>query len=129
MALGGFSHGFSNGFQVFDLEIITTSLPDGNENLFYNQLVLSNAPNAVTWSLTSGTLPVGISLNPTGILSGNGTAGTELFELQVVKDTYTKVQDYSLTITPSGFSPGGAAGGVRVRRNINLFRNFNLIRR
>ncbi len=53
------------------LTISTTSLSDGTQYATYStQLNSSGGVGAVTWSLASGTLPVGMSLSSLGVLSG-----------------------------------------------------------
>jgi hypothetical protein len=53
----------------------STSLPDATAGSSYNQtLTASGSTGTVTWSIASGTLPVGVSLNSTtGVLSGTPT--------------------------------------------------------
>ena len=65
--------------------ITTTSVPNGFISQPYVQLLLEqNTSGPVTWSLASGTLPPGISLSPSGILSGTPTAtGSFIFTVQV----------------------------------------------
>ena len=57
---------------VGPVSVVTTALPTGSVGLAYSQaLVGSGGRIPHTWSLTSGTLPGGLSLNPaTGIISG-----------------------------------------------------------
>ena len=58
------------------LLITTTSLPDGVLNAAYSATLQSiGGTGAVTWSLTTGTLPAGLTLNPsTGAMTGTPTA-------------------------------------------------------
>jgi len=58
------------------LMIGTTSLPDGVLNAPYSATLQSTGgTGAVTWSLTTGTLPTGLTLNPsTGAITGTPTA-------------------------------------------------------
>ena len=55
--------------------IITTSLPNGKKNTAYSQTVLATGGTLpYTWSIVSGALPTGLSLNPsTGVISGTPT--------------------------------------------------------
>ena len=54
--------------------INTTSLPDGTQTVDYST-TLSKTGRTGTWSVTSGTLPAGLTLNPTtGVISGTPTA-------------------------------------------------------
>ncbi|MGP0031676.1 MAG: Ig domain-containing protein [Acidimicrobiales bacterium] len=62
-----------------------------------------------SWAVSSGTLPPGLSLSPSGVLSGTtASAGTFDFTLQATDDTYpgaTATQSYSVTVDPQ---PPGA---------------------
>ena len=58
------------------LLVTTTSLPDGVLNTAFTTALQSiGGTGAVTWSLTTGTLPAGLTLNPgTGAIAGTPTA-------------------------------------------------------
>jgi len=78
------------------------SLASGFVGQFYS-LVLSGTSNpaGLTWSLASGQLPPGLTLNPTGVLSGNPTtAGTYSFVLnvQITGTTVADTQGFVLMI-------------------------------
>ncbi|RDV44945.1 hypothetical protein DOE76_09395 [Leifsonia sp. ku-ls] len=63
-------------------EITTTALPDGTAGTAYSATVASTGRPAPTLSVTSGTLPPGLSLDPAGGISGTPTAdGTFTFTL------------------------------------------------
>jgi hypothetical protein len=55
--------------------ITTTSLPAGKKNTLYTQtLTVSGGTSPLTWTLSSGALPTGITLNAsTGVISGTST--------------------------------------------------------
>lgn len=57
------------------LSITTASVPDGAMNTPYSTTLISNGGTApVSWSIVSGTLPAGLTLDPnTGIISGTPT--------------------------------------------------------
>jgi hypothetical protein len=67
--------------------ITATSLPNGEVNIAYSQTLGASGGSGTysSWSITSGTLPVGLSLNSsTGVISGTPTtAGTSSFTIQV----------------------------------------------
>jgi hypothetical protein len=67
------------------LSIGTTSLPGGTTGTNYSQqLVAAGGASAYTWSLTSGTLPDGLSLSSAGVLSGTPTTpGSSGFTVRV----------------------------------------------
>jgi hypothetical protein len=68
------------------LTITTTTLPIGTINTPYNALLAANGGiTPYTWSIASGSLPVGLSLNSsTGLISGTpGAAGLAEFSVKV----------------------------------------------
>ena len=90
------------------LTITTTTLSDATANSAYSTTLQAFGGNGVyTWSISSGSLPTGITLDPsTGILSGTpASAGTANFTAQVV-DTSNPAQIASapltLTVGPAG---------------------------
>ncbi len=60
---------------IAPLDITTTSLPGGQRNVVYSQTVqATGGVLPYTWSLASGTLPPGLTLNATtGVISGTPT--------------------------------------------------------
>ena len=56
---------------VCNTKIATTSLPQAHVGIAYSvQLAVSGGKSAYTWSITSGTLPAGLSMNSSGLISG-----------------------------------------------------------
>lgn len=92
--------------------ITTTTLPDVTEGTSYSQtLSATGGTTPYTWSIASGTLPAGLSLNSsTGEISGTTTtAGTSNFTVQVTdNNSNTDTQALSITViaidttTPTG---------------------------
>ena len=84
------------------LTITTTSLSGGTVDTAYSQTVqASGGTTPYTWSLSSGTLPAGLSLNAsTGAITGTPTtAGTSNFTVMVTdNDTNTATKPLSITI-------------------------------
>ena len=87
--------------------ITTASLPNGQVGVAYSQtLVATGGSGALTWSLTAGTLPNGLSLNATsGLISGTPTAVVVATPLTFkVTDSstppLTATANLTLTITP-----------------------------
>lgn len=78
-------------FCVIDILPAGASLPNGTVGTNYSsQLSVLCATPKLTWSVSSGTLPPGLTLDPnTGLISGKPTtAGTYTFTL-AVQDSYT----------------------------------------
>ena len=53
--------------------IITETLPNGKVGTGYNQMLTATGIAPINWTVQSGKLPDGLSLNTNGILSGNPT--------------------------------------------------------
>jgi Putative Ig domain len=86
------------------VSITTTSLPNGVVGQAYS--VQLQGSNVASWSVMSGTLPDGITLSTSGLLSGTPTtAGTYSFTVEAAQDTSltspTVSQALTLTVTAS----------------------------
>jgi Putative Ig domain len=90
------------------LTITTTSLSDGTLNVAYSTTVEAGyATLPVTWSISSGTLPTGLTLGAgTGYISGTPlVAGTSNFTVMVTDSStpqQTAIQPLSITVNDSG---------------------------
>jgi hypothetical protein len=81
--------------------ISTTYLPDGEINIAYSQmLAASGGTGGYNWSVTSGTLPDGLSLDSsTGVIGGTpNTAGVYSFTVRVT-DSNGDSENATLSIT------------------------------
>ncbi len=98
----------SNG-SVGPLSITTSSpLSAGTIGVVYNQTILAaNGTPPYTFSLFSGTLPTGLSLAPSGAITGTATsAGTFNFNVQVIDAVLTIVtKPFAITIISAPCSP------------------------
>jgi hypothetical protein len=101
------------------LEITTTELPNCRAGAAYNQTLAAVGGEApYTWSVASGSLPTGLSLSSSGVLSGNCTAsGTFNFTAEVEDSdsgsdtqafTVTRPSHYYVSTTGSGSNDGTA---------------------
>jgi hypothetical protein len=82
------------------ISISTASLPHGVVGTSYsNPLAASGGLTPYTWSVTSGTLPAGLTLSSSGTLSGTPTsAGSSNFTIQV-RDSSSTAQTASRAFT------------------------------
>ncbi|MHC4715029.1 MAG: putative Ig domain-containing protein, partial [Planctomycetota bacterium] len=104
MDIGAFE--YDSGGPPPDLEITTTSLPNGTVDVAYSEtLAATGGVTPYTWSVISGSLPSGLSLaSSTGVISGTPTTEeTANFTVQVTDSqdpADTDTQALSITIDP-----------------------------
>jgi hypothetical protein len=121
------SQGFS--IDVIDppagLPVITNGsvLPNGTLNLGYAlNLTIAGGTSPYVFSLDSGTLPNGLTLSSTGVITGTPSAlGTSTFDVRVIDSSSRGVfnsSSFTLTIVPpkkeddSGSCAAGVAAGL-----------------
>jgi hypothetical protein len=98
--------------------ITTTSLPDGQVNVAYSQpLAATGGTPPYAWSVSAGSLPAGLSLDPsTGVISGTPTtAGTSSFTVMVTDSDVTPetaTANLSITVAPPPVNDGSLAAVV-----------------
>jgi hypothetical protein len=86
------------------LQITTTSLPNGQVGTVYSAtLTVTGGATPYSWSLTSGTLPAGLTLRAsTGAITGMPTAAVNATPLTfTVTDSSSPVQSKSVSLTLS----------------------------
>lgn len=95
--MGAFEFGLTSGTAP---TITTTTLPDGTVGASYSQTLAATGDTPITWSVESGSLPAGLSLNAsTGEISGTATTvETGSFTAQATNDAGTDTQALSITI-------------------------------
>jgi len=109
MDIGAFE--YDSGAPPPELQITTTSLPNGAVNTAYSEtLAATGGVTPYTWSVISGSLPSGLSLaSSTGLISGTPTSsGTSNFTVQVTDSqdpADTDTQALSITIDPEPEPP------------------------
>ncbi len=96
--------------QPAELVLTTTSLPNGTTGQSYSAMLgATGGLGPYAWSLVSGSLPAGLSLAPTGAMSGTpSSAGTTSFTVQVT-DTQSPPDTASrllqITVTSPSYPP------------------------
>jgi hypothetical protein len=84
--------------------ISTASLPNATVGQNYNQtLAATGGTTPYSWSVESGSLPAGIVLNSSGVLSGiPATAGQSTFVVRVTDSRQTSAtRSFTLTVNPA----------------------------
>jgi LysM repeat protein len=97
-ATGGSATNLAPGF-------ITTSLPNGTVQQLYSATIQTESYFATTFS--SGTLPPGLTLSPTGVITGVPTTGGSYnFTVSAQNQYGTTKQNYTITINGGGTVTG-----------------------
>ncbi|HIV90963.1 MAG TPA: putative Ig domain-containing protein [Candidatus Eisenbergiella stercoravium] len=80
--------------------ITTASLPNGTAEAAYSTTLLAEGTAPITWSVTSGFLPEGLSLDAgTGVISGTPTAeGGSTFTVEAANDYGSDSREFTLSI-------------------------------
>lgn len=83
-------------------KITTTTLPNGTVDTEYKQTLIADGTAPITWSVTGGSLPDGLSLSEDGVLSGTPTAETAekdfTFTVTATNDAGSDDKKFTLTI-------------------------------
>lgn len=106
-----------------------TSLPGGTAGTAYSKTITaSGGTSPYTFAKTSGTLPAGLILSSSGVLSGTPTtANTYSFTVTATDSaSHTGSQAYSVTIASSGGNHPPVAGTDSVGLNCNYGNGFYL---
>ena len=86
--------------------ITTASLPNGEVGKIYNQTLEATGSDTITWSVTSGSLPAGLTLNNGGMITGTPTAQGESTFTVTATNGYGDgdSEALSITINPAALS-------------------------
>lgn len=87
--------------------IITTSLPDGLVDIAYSASIAASGDAPITWSVTTGSLPSGLSLgSSTGTIAGSPTAaGSSSFTITATNSIGSDPQALTIDVTQPGTAP------------------------
>ncbi len=90
----------TSGGSSTPLSIATTSLPNGTVGQAYStQLNATGGTSPYTWSISSGSLPAGLSLSSAGVISGTpSVAGSPTFAV-TIRDSSAHTASSSFTLT------------------------------
>lgn len=88
--------------------VTTSPLPNGTVNQVYaGTIVATDADGSVTYSITAGSLPAGLSFDGnTGVISGTATGNSQTFTVQALDDGgNSNTREFDLAIT---YAVGGS---------------------
>ncbi len=87
------------------ITIDTASLPTGSTSSAYSYtLQARGGAGAYTWSVSSGSLPSGLTLNSNGVITGAPSGASQTFTVQVTDGTHTTTKSLTLTVNSSASS-------------------------
>lgn len=104
MVTDGANRSNSKTFTISIIEIVSTDpLASGIKNTFYsNQLVALPVDSSMTWAIASGSLPPGLGLSASGLISGTPTTkGTYAFTVSASLSSKTCTKALSIKIWDS----------------------------
>jgi Putative Ig domain/Ig-like domain CHU_C associated len=94
-----------------DLSIVTSSLLTPVRNVSFNQTLIGQGGTApYTWTVSSGTLPAGLTLSPSGLLSGTPslTAGNANININIRltdSTSFEVTRPFTLVVSPIFIAP------------------------
>jgi hypothetical protein len=102
---GSFGYGYGN--QVCPMSVTTTSLPNGTVGVVYSQVLTGTGGTGIyTWTVASGSLPLGLTLSSGGTISGTPNAASTSSFVAKITDANGQSASKPLSITtitkPSG---------------------------
>ena len=91
---------------VESVSIITSFLSDGFTGIPYEASLEASGTAPISWAISSGSLPPGLSLNTAGSISGTPTTeGTYAFTLKASNSTTNDSRAYFITVTNHTVAP------------------------
>jgi len=93
--------------------IMTESLPVGTLDVSYSQTLEADGDSVITWSITAGNLPDGLSLSSDGVISGTPIiAGEFTFTVRAENNAGSDIKNLSIMISAAStsYSVTAAAG-------------------
>ncbi len=86
--------------------ITTISLPDGMVGTAYNQTLTAQGDTPITWSISGGNLPTGLTLSPNGAITGTPSAvGTFNFTVTATNTVDSDSKALSIVIKAASVAP------------------------
>ena len=86
--------------------IFTTFLAGAAIGSSYSEALTANGTEPITWSISDGSLPVGLELSPEGVISGTPTAiGTSVFTVCATNSLGSVTRPLSITVTAVPVAP------------------------
>jgi uncharacterized repeat protein (TIGR01451 family) len=93
--------------------ITTTSLPGAGQNVAYTTTLEATGDVTITWAVTVGALPTGLTLSAAGVISGTPTTvESQTFTVTATNDSGSDTQEYTLAVAAVSSGGGLARSGT-----------------
>ena len=98
--------------------ILSGNVPGGYQNIAYSFQLVADSDGPVTWSVTVGALPTGLSLSAAGVISGTPTLiESQTFTVQASNAAGDDTQQLTIPVIAAGTSrPSFSAGDILLFR-------------
>ncbi len=100
----------------------TSPLPAGTVGTAYSQTLTATGDATITWAVTSGSLPAGLSLSSGGAITGTPTtAGTSTPTITATNSTGSDADVFSITINAAPSGPtAGISGKITISGKVTI---------
>lgn len=99
----------------------TSPLAAGTVGVAYSQSLAATGDATITWSVTSGSLPAGLSLSSGGAITGTPTtAGTSTPTITATNGTGSDAKAFSITISAAATASAGMSGQAALSGKVTL---------
>ena len=94
--------------------VTTTSLPNAGQDVAYTFTLQATGDVTITWAVTVGALPTGITMSVGGVLSGTPTAvESQTFTVEATNASGSDTQELTLAVAVVASGGGEARDGRR----------------
>ena len=108
---GAYEYGATSGAGTAPTITSTSPLPGGTVGTAYSQQLTATGDATITWAVTSGSLPAGLSLSSGGLISGTPTtAGTSSPTITATNGSGSDAKALSITISAAAAATSGMSG-------------------
>ena len=105
--------GFTS-LQSFAPTITTTAIPGAGQNVAYLYTLTATGDVTITWDITIGALPTGLSLSTAGVISGTPTTvESQTFTVRATNDSGNDTLELTLAVSVVASGGGEARDGRR----------------
>ena len=107
--------------------ITTASLSSGKTGTSYSETLTASGTSPIAWTISGGTLPNGLSLSTSGVISGTPTrAGTFTFTVKAENSAGSSTKSLSIRIASSGSDSNAPVITTTSLNDATVNRQYNM---